>query len=85
MREESSRRNVYDDLNINHKGRKDREAAIRLALHKMLAENGIDRRRRMSDKPRRDITLGEMQDECNARGCDCTTAELLWKDGDSHD
>lgn len=24
-------------------------------------------------KPRRDITLGEMQDECKFRGCDCST------------
>jgi hypothetical protein len=24
-------------------------------------------------KPRRDITLGEMQDECQFRDCDCTT------------
>ena len=48
MREESSRRNVYGDLNINHKGRKDREAAIRLVMHQMLAKNRIDRRRRMS-------------------------------------
>jgi len=33
-------------------------------MHQMLAKNRIDRRRRMSEKPRRDITLGEMQDEC---------------------
>ena len=64
MREEFSRRNVYGDLNINRKGRKDREAAIRLVMHQMLAKNRIDRRCGMSDKKRRDITLGEMQDEC---------------------
>ena len=27
----------------------------------------------MSDKPRRDITLGEMQDECSFRGHNCET------------
>ena len=40
-------------------------------MHQMLAKNRIDRRRRMSDKPRRDITLGEMQDECRKRNAFC--------------
>ena len=77
MREEFSRRNVYGDLNINRKGRKDREAAIRLVMHQMLAKNRIDRRRRMSE--RLNITFWSVKTECERVNRDCTACNRIIK------
>ena len=71
VRKESSRRSIYGDLDSNRERRKDRQATVRLAVYEMLVKNRSDWRRGMK---RRDITLGEMQDECYKRLSVCAPA-----------